>query len=246
MSEPTEAWWMDKIRVLGDSRDREQWLATRRKFFTGSEAATLLDAHEYTTLADVLQEKRTGVSDFDGDQDHVKQGILSESFAAAYAEFCWPSLKLEECGLLLADPGCGKLAATPDYVTRDGSCWGLPGPTNVQLKWSKASPLEHPRGKGRWLFRDGPIAVTAPRRGKGGKYAWGTGGTLPSYIYHQVVLEAAVLGFQQSVVLCYHRLAIPQWNDKSGRQMRAYVVQWDQPTLDRLREAAERTEIVNE
>lgn len=228
-------WWRANTVPLVASDDREAWLECRRRYFTGSEVATLLDRHEYTKLATILQVKRSGVDDFDGTQDHIRQGILSEQFVAAYTEDCYPGLQLDPCGVLLADPGCTKLAATPDYVTADAAVWGAPGPANVQLKWTKAGTVA-PSG----AAAPTPAAGWAKTRG----YKWGSGepGTLPSYIWHQVQLEAAVLDVPRSFVVAYHRNAFPGWGSK-GNQIRVYRVERNDAVVAELRRAAERTAI---
>lgn len=228
----TEQWWMGpRVRVLADSKDRENWLEVRRRYFTGSEAATLLGKHEYTKLDKVLAEKRTGESDFDGSQDHVVQGLLSEQFVAAYTEHCYQGLKLDPCGLLLADPACGKLAATPDYVTQSAAVWGYDAPANVQLKFTMAgsdapSGMAHPAPRAAWPKTKG--------------FRWGEDGSIPSYIAHQVQLEAACLGMTTSFVVAYHRFAAPRFGTKD-HQIRVYRVDANPELLADLRAAAERT-----
>lgn len=124
--------------------DDPGWLVHRRSRFTGSDAAALMGEHEYTDLAVVLDEKRTGESGFNAEQDHVIQGQLAEPFVAAYyarATGC----ELEQVGQLIAHPECPYLAATPDYITTNGM-------RNVQIKWTLASPKSWQRMLPRYIW----------------------------------------------------------------------------------------------
>jgi len=235
-------WWAAGTIPLADSDDREAWLRVRRRYFTGSEAAVLLDRHEYTDLAAVLLEKRTGESDFDPDQDQVVQGLLSEQFVAAYTERCWPGIKLDHCGQLLRDPGCERLAATPDYVTRDATAWGYPGPANVQLKFTGAWGAGDSRdiiscSAPAWP-KPKPWVRPGSKTGRPTAWRWGDHGALPSYIWHQVQLEPVCLGVEHSFVVAYHRSMMPKYGTDQT-QVRIYHVPRDQTVLDRLRVAAE-------
>jgi hypothetical protein len=161
----------------------------------------------------VLAEKNTGISDFDESQDHVVQGICAESFIAEYLKRS-RGLQTVPCGLLVRDPVEPRLAATPDYLTCDGS-------VNVQLKMTQAK-----RGE------EGVVTAGAKKASK-----WGP--SLPSYIYVQVQVEMAVMDLNESLVVAYHRWDVPRWGTP-GDQLGVYRVPRNQGMVDRIRSAVSK------
>lgn len=125
-----------KTRIICSADDEAAWLAARGRYFTGSNAATLMGEHEYTTLDKLRQEKITGESDFNAEQDHVVQGQLAEPFVAAYYSRA-TGRPLERVAQLVRHPTCDVLAATPDYLEN--------GKVNVQIKWTLSSDWGHGR-----------------------------------------------------------------------------------------------------
>ena len=64
---------------------------------------------------------------------------------------------------------------------------------------------------------------------------------LPRYIYYQMHLEAAVLGFDSAVVVAYHRFSVPRWGKgKFGDQAVAHRVPLDPAVLKQMVQLAER------
>lgn len=199
--------------VCREADSREDWLAARRRFVTGSEVATLFGEHAYTKWPAVLAEKVSGESDFDATQDHVRQGSLAEPFIAAYLADR-RGIETVPCGTLIRDSVEPRLAATPDYLHQ-----GLDGWFNVQFKFTKA---------GRHYNGECVVTGHTPKI----KGEWGP--FLPSYIWWQVQAEMAVLDVSSTMVVAYHRTAFPRWGSDDD-QLGVYLVARDDEAIERLR-----------
>ena len=216
--------WAD--RMLESDDDREAWLLTRRSFFTGSDAAALVGEHEYTTLQAVIAEKLTGKSDFNAHQDHIMQGSHGEDFVAGYTSAAF-GVDLAKVGRVTVHRTVQELAATPDYYAVEGGALGAPGPCNVQIKFTTA--------KG---FCPGKPGVLATRLPLDQKRCMQWGPHIPRYIWWQVQQEMAVMELDQTIVLAYHRRAIPRFGAMPGSQLGMYLVKRDAAAIGRLEESA--------
>ena len=116
----------DDIIVLADSKDREAWLAARRKVLSASDVASVL-GFGYTSRNKVLAEKGAGVVDKSDDVSgfaQVEAGSFMEPAVAAW--FGKDHGSVEGCGQLMARKERPWVAATPDFI--------LNGKTPVEVK----------------------------------------------------------------------------------------------------------------
>ncbi len=119
--------------VVGDSRDREGWLRTRRTGIGASEAAVLIGEHAFMTLSRLVAIKRGILAEPDG-IERFEWGLCHErAIREAYASERYAGRPTSESGRLLRSVAHPWALATLDGVTHH--------PTHGKIPW-EAKALE--------------------------------------------------------------------------------------------------------
>ena len=200
------------MKVVADSRDRDAWLAARQRYVCGSETAAMLEEGrgDNNTRAQLVMAKAGLVEPWAGNETTRHGMYLEHDYfpRAARAEFGW---QLEFCGLLIEDPACPQLAATPDYMMETPF-----GTALVQAKVTTASAQEDVR----------------PRKdGKPSEAVYANGAPLAYQL--QIQAELAVTGLQWVALLVLHAAG-------GALKLRAYCVRRHDGVIARIRAEAPR------
>ncbi len=107
-----------KLTVLADSSaDKAAWLAARRECITASDIGALMGEHSYlkeNNRETVIQTKAGQRPEFTGNR-RTRIGLISEpTIHRVMVEE--DGMDVRECGVLVQDPACSRLAATPDFI----------------------------------------------------------------------------------------------------------------------------------
>lgn len=194
--------------ILADSHtDRDAWLAARMDRVCGSEAPALLGESSYMTREQLRMCKAGLVDEWQG-SEQTDLGLDLEPAIAAAATRKW-GWKMERCGLLIQDPHCPALAATPDYFVE--TPWGR-AVCQIKLTTCQAAEDCKPRKSGE--------PSTA-------RYAHGA----PLDFQIQITAELAAVGLEWGCLLVLHACA-PTF------KLRAYPVQRNDGVVSRIRREA--------
>lgn len=131
------------MRLNISQNNKPEWLSTRRKYVTASEAGVICFPSSYANAVDVFQEKTSRIEHEDFQNDDMIRGSIMESFLIRKIEKAFPEIgELERNQWLYVEELDGLFSATPDAFLTDNQGKNIAA---IEVKCPRRLPNEKTR-----------------------------------------------------------------------------------------------------